>query len=413
MLSRSRRRATNNKELGFAAEIIESDPRYRDALNAPYASEVPSIDIDTQRAYQDVADTVIIDTIKEVGVDAKPEIRHWEAGRQAIMTLLSGQALGSFENYFLGTDSIPHISAADPEELPGGEYDIIFTNNRIVQLDNVVEPLDFLDTALGVIDRQKKISHNKIGPENYSTALKLFSRKYLNLVRGEDEVVGDALVLPDLTDVKELVDEALQGFSNVASRDEPNYVEMTNIYATINALPKGAIDPRFTHDILMYTVKIMDELDSLAVGTLLSAIPKMDISEHPLETSAIVNMLLQRETQFDTTYSLRMTVRAIESLQKNDQTDAALRTFFDMAEGFEKPLDLEGIDEVLDRLKHIIKGGTEDPLLSVHAKEFADKCFAQAGYLTRKILTQGTSTQAQIEQLRETYGRIKANYQAI
>ena len=418
MSSHARNRQLSLKEAGMVAETIVSDPNYRKALNAPYLSEDESelspVEVDTLHAQQAAAAFVIGETIKVTGVRATPEIQSWEAGRQAVTALLGNQALGSFEDYFLGPDSIPAIDAVKAELLPNGRPEIVKINTRIVGLSNNVNaPLDFLDTALGVIDRQKRIGRDKVGPENYATTLKLFSDKYASIEHDTEEMADDALTLPDLTDIKGLVDEALKGFFQVAARDAPNYVEMTNIYATIRALPKGAIDPKFTHDILMHTAHTMNHLESRAVRVLFGALPKMDTSEYPLETSAIVNMLLQRETQFDTTYSLRMTVRAIDSLEKNSQTDAALRAFFDMATGFDQPLDLEGIDEVMDRLKHIVKDVTEDPEISVRAKEFTRKCMVRTNQLTQQMLTSGTLTQAQGNQLQETYGRIKANYQAI
>ncbi len=409
-----RRHKLNNKESGMLAEIIVSDPRYREALAAPFATEESSIATEEWHAQQESAYMILEDTVKEVGVHASPELREWEAGRNAVAALLSRRALGSFENYFLGVDSIPTVPEAQPEILPNGDYGVVGTNTRIVRYSNTInDPLEFLDTSLGVIDRRKKAGRDKIGPENYATTLKLFSDKYMSLERDNEEVSTETLTLPNVADMKQLVDETLQGLFEIAIRDKPNYVEMTNVYMAIRTLPKGLIDPKFTHDILKYTTVNMSQYDKHVARVFLGAVPKIDTSHYPLETSAIVNMMLHQEGEFETTRDLRVTIRAIDSLEKNPQTDAALRRFLELAEGFDQPLELEGIDEVVDRLHRIIRDNTVDAELSIRAKDFADKCMVRANRLTRQTLESGTLTQAQLEQLKQTYNRIKSNYQAL
>lgn len=412
---RNRNRPLSNKESGALAEIFVTDTRYRDALNTPYTSENPTTGFDTLHEDQEAADAVLSDTIKHVGINADPETMRWQAGRQAVLLLLSRKALGSFENYFLGVDAIPTIAEAEPKLLPEGEFEVTATNNRIVRYGKSIDdPIEFFDTSLGVINRHKTIGHNKIGPENYATAMKIFSDKYSSLEdRANDRTEGDTLTLPDFADVKELADEALRGFFDIASRDTPNYLEMTNIYAAIRGLPKGVIGAEFTHDILLHTTKTMDQYDRGVARVLLAAISKIDTSEYQREASAIVNMMLHRVGEFQSTRDLRTTVRAIDSLKKNPQTDAALDAFFTLSEGFDEPLELEGVDEVVDRLHHIVSEVTEDLGLSVRAKNFADKCMGRANKVARQLLAGGNLTQAQVAQLKETYFRIKTNYQSM
>jgi len=412
MPSPQRNRQLTIKESGALAETFVSDPRYREALNAPYAdAENSTIDSDELHAHQDAADTVLVETIKDIGIHAKPEVQRWEAGRHAVMALLSRKALGSFENYFLGVDSIPAIAEAQQEELPDGEREAVATNASIVRLSNLTDdPIEFINTSLGMIDRQKKFSYRNIGPENYATTLKLFSDKYSLIKRDDEHPDIDSLALPHIEDVKDLTNETLRGFFDVAKRDEPNYLEMTNIYSSIRALPRGVVDPKLTHDILLYTTKNIDQLDYQAARSLLGAIAKIDTSKYPLEASAIVNMVLKQGAEFETTRDLRTTLRAIDSLTKNPQTDAALQSFFDLAEGLQAPLELDGVDEVIDRLSHIMDDLTDDKALSVRAKNFASNCMERANWITRQIIARGTLTQAQGVQLRATYERIKANY---
>jgi len=413
MSPQQKSRSLSIKESGALAEITVSDKRYRDALNAPFAND-SLFDVDVLHAHQATADMIIGNTLKEVGINADPETQRWEAGRNAVLSLLSRKALGSFEGYFLGVDVIPVIPVVKAEELPEGQFDVAATNNRIVRYSNSIDdPIEFFDTTLGVIDRQKKIGYDKIGPENFATALKLFSDKYSSLKQENDDTDSDSLVMPDIEDVKHLTNEALRGFFDVASRDAPNYLEMTNIFASICALPKGVIDPKFTQNILLYATKNMDQYEPRNTRLLMAALAKIDTSEYPLETSAMVNMLLHMGGEFEMSRDVRTAIRAIDTLQKNPQTDAALKEFFELSVGFDQTLLLEGVDEVIDRLGHIISEGTEDRDLSVSAKQFANKCMSRANGLTRQLLASGTLTQAQMEELKITYTRIKTNYESI
>jgi len=414
MSPQKRIRKISNAEIGMIAETYVSDPAYRGALNAPYSTEISNAEVEQHLVHQENAENVLIETVRDIGIHAKPEVQSWEAGRHAVAALLSRQALGAFEDYFLGPDSISVVPEAEPEILPAGEYGIVGLNHRIVSFGNsIADPLEFFDTSLGIIDRQKKLDRSKIGPENYATAAKLFSDKYISLERDTDESQSDALPLPDMTDIKELVDETLDGFFKVSSRDAPNYLEMTNMYAMMRTMPKGTIDPKFTHDILKYTADNMDQYTKRTAQVFLGALPKIDTSEYTTEASAIVNMILHSAGEFETTRDLRTTVRAIESLGKGTQTDAALRRFFELAEGFDQPLEYEGIDEVLDRLRHIVEDVTDDTELSLITKAFAGKCMSRANHLTRQLMAGGTLTQAQTEQLKVTYFRIKSNYQSL
>ena len=414
MASPQNNRRPSVKEIGAVAEIIVSDKNYRDALNAPFVSEEPSVDMDEFHEHEEAANTVLAYTIKEVGVNADPETRKWEAGRIAIVSMLSKKALGSFEDYFLGVNSIPTIEEAKQKELPNGEYKVVQTNHKIVRYSRDIEdPIEFFDTSLGVVERQEKLGKNNVGPENYSTALKLFSDKYSLLEHDCEKPGNETLALPDLTDVKELTNEAVAGFCEIARSDAPNYLEMTNVFAAIRALPKGVFDPKYTEELLLYATKSMNQYDNRASQTFLGAMPKLDTSEHPLAAAAMVNLMLNRLSEFKSTRELRTTVRAIDSLQKTPQTDAAIRKFFELAEGFEEPLDLEGIDEVVDRLNHILNDKTEDLGLSVQTKNFANKCMSRANQIAYQILNTGNLTQAQTSQLKETYTRIKTNYQAL
>jgi hypothetical protein len=403
-------RAPTAKESGMLAEVIISDPRYRAALNEPYITEIPLVDPDVHQSHQETAHAVLLNMLKQTGVDAPETQRTWEAGRRAVEALLSRQALGTFEHYFLGKDVIPTLPEVTPAVLPEGEYDVVATNSRIVRSGNVIDdPFEFFDTSLGIIDRQKMKGKDKVGPENYATAMKLFSDKYIALER-ESVESDDTLSLPNVGEVKQLLDEALTGFFNIAQRDAPNAVEMTNVYATIRALPKGLFDPKFTHDLLVHTTQTMDQFTNKVAMVFLGAIPKIDTSHYPLETSSIVNLLLSRSMQFETTRHLRTTIRAIDALALNAQTDAALEKFFALAEGFDQPLDIEGIDEVVDRLSRIATSSTEDVELAVRAKRFAEKCMVRMNRLTKQELASGTLTQAQLEQLKHTYTRVKSNF---
>lgn len=407
-------RKMKTTEVGLLAEITVADQNYRNTVNLPYtAGELTPDEVEVHLGSQEVANDIIARSIQEVGVKASEQERAWHAGRFAVMAFLGEQKLGTFEPYFLGKEAIPSTPEIEQDILPAGEIAVVQTNNRIYRYSKTIDdPFEFLDTSLGVIDRQKKLGRDKIGPENYATAMKEFADKYSS-IESEASDHKDLPTSPNLAEVKELMDESLTGFLSVASRDTPNYVEMTNVYAAIRTLPKGAIDKKFTHDLLMHSVNTMDQFNHKTTKVLLGALPKIDTSAYPLEASSIVNLGLRRGMRFDTTRDVRIAVRAIDSLQKNPQTDAALEMFFELSEGLDQPLDLEGADEVLDRLHRIIDETTEDPALSSRAKKFGYKCMARVDQIARQQMASGTLTQAQVGQLRTTYDRIKTNYLAL
>lgn len=408
------KKALNTKETGALAEVVVSDPRYREALNAPYNAGTEVTDFDALQHDRHEAQRLIADAIQDVGPYAAPEVREWTAARLAVRDLLGGVALGTFKEYFLGKDSIPALSEAQPDDLPEGSYDAVSVNSRIVRYSSSIEnPIEFIDTALGVIDRQKKSGIDKIGPENYATALKYFSDKYNAIERSKDEAESDTLDLPDVSEMKPLVDEALTGLFAIAKRDTPNYLEMTNVYAAIRSLPRGVIDQKFVKDILIYTVDNLDQYDRSVNNVLLAALAKIDTSQYQLETAAIINLALHRIPQFERTNDLRVAVRAIDSLGKNAQSDAAFERFLELADGFSSPLEIEAVDEVMERFRTILNETVDSPELTAKAQSFAETCMIRANKSARQLLAAGTLTQPQLEQLKQTYFRIKENYQAL
>jgi len=414
MIAPQNSRALNVKEAGALAEIYLTDKGYREALSSPYTGTDVPADMDVIHAEQSTADAILAEAVKEVGAHAPSEIFKWEAGRQAVLSRLGSQALGRFEDFFLGSDAIPLAGEVVQDLLPNGDHSVAATNNRIVRWSREIDdPIEFFEAALDLVHRQKGHGPDKIGPENYATTLKLFSDKYASIEREPETDKNEDLTLPDTDEVKTLVTETLDDFFRVSLRDAPNYLEMTNIFAAIRALPKGVVDPKFTKDLLTHAVQNLDQVDTLAGRSFLGAMQKIDTSEYPLEASAMVNMLMRRGNGFEKTNDLRVSLRAIDSLQKNPQTDAALEMFFERAQGFDQPLDLEGVDEAVDRLRRIINESTDSRELAFKAKAFSHKCIARASNLAKQLLVKGSLTQAQTEQLKETFGRIRSNYDAL
>lgn len=417
-----RERTLTIKEAAGLAEFQVSSQAYRDALNAPYTSDISEEEHLRAVKSKELADRIILEAMRSMGprinikealIDSKEA--KWEMARRTVVNrLLGSTALGSFDNFFLGRDSVEPIAEAEPSLLGEGNHFVVALNTRLMRHGRDIEdPIEFFDTSLGVIDRQSKAGKDHIGPENYATTLKLFADKFSAIDNEEDQTTTDALTLPDMKDTKQLVTEALKGFFAVAKRDTPNYVEMTNIFSAIRLLPKGVVDPQFSRDILYYATLNLHEFDTRTTLPLFAALSRIDTSQYPLETSSIVNLAMRRIGQFETTRALRTTVRVLDTLSKNPQTDAAIDEFLNRAEGFDRPLDLEGVDEVMDRLARIVHLRTDDRELSVRSVSFAEKCLRQANRLTRQLLANGTLTQPQMTQLKKTYFRIKENYEKI
>lgn len=384
---------------GKYAEFTVGDPRYRQALNAPFESE-NHITIEAYEAHQ-AAIRAIKDTLVQSLEDNPRETQTemvWDVRRRMLAQKLAGVSFGAFESFLQG-DGETKPSDLKISDLPDGEPLVVKTNSQIITASRSSEfqdkPRDFFDTTLHIIAQRLNDSESNVGPENYATALKFYADKYIGAsVTGEQQQVA-----PDNSDVKALMDECLDGFFAIAEKDAPNFVEMTNLYAAIQALPKGVVDERFTEPILAYSLRNMDDYNPAILTLLLNTIAKIDIHEYGDAAAETVDLALRKGKQFETTRDFRIALRALASLPKGPKTDQALRTFFTVRNDLEQALDVEGAEEVVGRLLDIVKFGTEDAELTIMIKETAETSIVKASQAYDELIRYGQMTVAQVEQM--------------
>lgn len=221
------------------AEIIVADKAFRDADAAPYLNAEPEqAVVDAHASARTASEQLILAEHLEAVHNNSPEHK-WSLSRAAASKELAGTALGAFSQYFSemhGEHEPQSLDAIAPEAGPS----IIRTNSNILALNrSSAEPVDFLDAALGVIERQRGKSRANVGPGNYATALKFFRDRYLPTVDNPEIKV-------DLDEARPLVSESLKGFFDSVDQIPPNFLEMNNIYSAIRTLPAGMIESEFT-----------------------------------------------------------------------------------------------------------------------------------------------------------------------
>ncbi len=388
------------------AEITVSDPDFRKADGALFKSTFVSEKVILgHMAAKDVAKDVLFDVLLTHRRSPENE-KHWEMSRVAALKELGGSALGAFSGYFM------HLNGESPEsnltytDLPNGEESIIKTNSRIIGASkNYEDPAEFLDTSLAMIDRRKSLDSLSVGPENYATALKFFADKYSNL----EDPMSDM----STQDVNRLVGEAVAGFIEVGRKDQPNFVEMTNIYTSLRILPKGSVDQSLTRPLLEYSLSLLPEYPNDTITTLLGALPKLDLKKDGEIAARLVDLSLRKSKKFEKTNDFRIAIRAIEVLPKGEASEQVFRTFLTYRNDLETSLDLDGTDEMVQRLRNIADNVITSPELHFQIKTLSERAARQASELCKRYVLEGTLTTQQAVQIGQTFSRIMANYNAI
>lgn len=395
------------------AEITTSDPGFRAADSAPFPTDMPPAGtVYAHNAARGEAKQLLFETLADnptPSLDADghltPETQ-WELTRRATLRELGGVTLGAFGDYFTNLQGRQAAINHETNDLPDGEPAVIATNGRIVSANrNYDAPVEFFDIALGVIERAKRSDRHAVGPENYATALKFFSDKYVNLEEPLDEVSSK--------DIPALVDECLKGFVDVSRRDEPNFVEMTNIYAAIRGLPKGSVDAKYTKPLLEQTMKLLPDYSTRTIMTLLGAIVKLDTVEYGEPTAQLVNLSLRKVDQFETTNNMRTALRAIATLPKTDAAHQAFQAFMARRNDLEMALDISGADDTLYHLKTIADNVIDDQMTHSDIQTLAERIARHAVNTYNRALAVGSVTTDQLRQDKATLSRIMNNYRSI
>ena len=388
------------------AEITVADPAFRQADGEPFNGQYISMDeIDAHADAKAAARAVLFDAI--VSNQKAPEAaKKWEMSRIAALREVGGTALGSFSSYFAALNGEVHATRSEVTDLPEGDYSVIRTNGSIVTANRLYEaPVEFLDTSLGIIERRKHQDRSSIGPENYATALKYFTNKYANLDEPSEEVA--------FSDVYQLTTDVLKGFIDASRRDEPNFVEMTNIYTSIRTLPIGSVDKVFTKPLLQQSLRSLPEYGNETITTLFGALTKMDIADNGEAAANLVNLALRKRKEFEDSNQLRVATRAVEKLPKTVASEKAVAALLQYRNGLEHSLDLDGADEMNYRLLKIAENVIDSSELHVQIKALSESIARRASEVAKRYFLDGGLTKDQDEQVKQTFARIMGHYKAI
>lgn len=368
-------------EAKFAEMLVSSD--YRTALNAAYEQ--------SETAYVEQRDRVQHIMVGALATGSSVGEQAWEMRRQAALAQIGGASLGPFNDYLFhsqGGESTP--SGLTREDLDGGEPAVVRTNQRILSLGTIYnDPFGFFDNALGIIEGRKTESLKNIGPENYASALKIFA----------DKVADPNTASVDLPDIKSLVDHCMEGFADVAQRDEPNFIEMTSVYFAISELPTGAFDEKFTQLIIDHSLKQLPDFDRLALSSLTSALGKLDLGDTGDTAAPLFDLALRKGEPFETTGEMRRGLRVLANLPGGQASNRAFETFLHVRNDLEQSLDIDGLDEVNQRLLLVARQVIDDPSLTLQAGELAQVCAKRAGQLFRRAEYRGEMTDTQRNEL--------------
>jgi hypothetical protein len=385
------------RDIEVAAQFAETlvNPEYRHAMTTAFEHAADPEEYLGQRL---MADELIVTGIRTHKPGAE---KAWELRRQATLTELGGTSLGAFGDYLhqQGGEAAP--SAMTLEELGVGKPEIVRTNSQIVGLNKVhEEPIDFMLDSLDVIDSQPATAK---GPENYATTLKFFTDKYLDFPSSH----------LDNTLLKEAIDRCMDGFTDVAEDDRPNFVEMTNLYYAIRGLPNGSFDKKYTEDIIGHSLEQLPTYNSATLSLMIASMSKLDFSATGEPASTLIDLALRMSSKMERSAHMVQAVRAVANLPSSNAAERAFGTFLQLRNNLEQPQNLEGLDSINSALVHIVKNVITNPELSQQAKSLAEQCAGLGVRLIRKKENLGDTTPEEVARLRSTVRRIIFNYNQI
>lgn len=375
---------------GQFAEIIES-PDYRQALNEAY----DPADVETYVDQRAAAERLIVTNLRVLPQGGE---RTWELRRQAALTELGGTALGAFAAFIhrQGGESAPRTLSAD--ELGTSKPEIVHTNSQIKDLNRIEEePIDFLNAALDTISSRGK---GAIGPENYATALKFFSNKFL-------EFPSSHL---NPAEIKQSAERCMDGFLSVTEGERPNFIEMTNVYFAIRALPKGTFDKKYTEDLIGHSLEQMPNYHAQSLALMISSMSRLDLSESGESAATLIDLALRKSTTMERTTDMIHAIRTIANLPPSSAAERTFDTFLELRNNLEQPQDLQGLDIINFALLHIVKNVIQDPELSAKAKSLAEQCARSSARFVDQKIRHGNTTPEELAHMKRTVGRIFYNF---
>lgn len=302
----------------------------------------------------------------------------WKSQRDIVAASLDGEGMGVFSEAFfdgIRPKGLPAESQPGDEDishLPAGEYDVMQTNSRIVALSKEEpDPVLFIEDALAIIKSRKQQGGKTFeGPENYATTLKYFADKTHDIPLGESQ--------KEKRENKALVSAVLSGFENVAQRDEPNIVEITNILSAVKTLPKGIVEPRFTPMILKHTVNMLDEFSARGINVLIGALGKLDVNEYPEEAAMTLDLAFRKGGGQERSRELLTALRALTNLPHSRASERAVESLLNTRHQLELASNLDELEEINRSLLKIVEDVTENRVDTQAIKGIAETVSREA-----------------------------------
>ena len=323
----------------------------------------------------------------------------WEHQRHVAMEMLDGKTFGPFSDYVykinIAGESVRKAPGdGDASKLPAGEIDVVATNERVVRMSKSIDdPLEYIKESLDYIRQRKQQGGSKFeGPENYATALKLFTDKTIDSPLIDDE---------DREEARKHISSTLGNFLRVSDKDPANIVEVTNILAAVKNLPAGLVDTRFTPGILKESLKMLDEFSQRGLNVLMGAMGKLDVSECPEAAAMTVDLALRSGAQFERSSDMLRSLRAVANLPHSNASERAFTTLLDVRNTLEVASDIESLCDTNKLLLQIVEESTENPNDTMRARGVAEYSARRALDLYSHMAKSRKYTTEELERARE------------
>ncbi|HET9173977.1 MAG TPA: hypothetical protein VFN56_01705 [Candidatus Saccharimonadales bacterium] len=390
-----------NHAASFAEQIVS--PHFADVTNKAWREHG-----DQYIEYRSLAEDVIATSISQ-----RPENTNvaWEAERRAAIVALDDSSFAGspyYHEYFVALPgAAAHTDETKTADQNLGERGPVKTNSALIALNKeVADPVKFFGSALQTIDLRRTQQANAIGPENYATSLKFFTDKILDTSMTISE--------EQLDQVSTFMNQWHHGFKDIAAKDTPNFVELTNIASAIRRLPREVLPSGFAKTFVRYALEGLPQFSRGTAMSSLNALGRIDSSEVPFEQAVLTNLTIKMLGQFERSSEFTTALRAIANLTPSKPTHDAVQTVLTYAYGLEQPVtDLQSLSEISNLLRTVAIKSIDDPALTLEVKDRAQRCATRAIQLFKLRSEDPTISQEELANDRQIANMIVINYDKI
>lgn len=383
------------------AENVTS-PAFRDALDEAYR-RFP----DDYAEEAGIAEDIIFSALRNPPESFTPA---FEMKRQAAIGALAGNGWSKspfYKKYFLELPGAhgATIDAATQPDTGTAHPEAIATNSRILAANTeLADPNTFFQTALHLISERKSVSQHAVGPENYATSIKFFADK---LVESPDALTEEQ----KNTAANSLV-RWFEGYKSVAKKDTPNYVEVTNVAAAIQRIPRDLLPEGLTPVFVKQALEVLPSLTSRSTQAILNAASRLVAQEAPTELSVLVNLGIHMLGQLPDSNALRSGLRAIANLPPSKLANETFGTLLANSHGMVKSMnDLSRMLEIATTFRRIANHTVQDPALLMLAKQQVEDCAQKAVGLFKSLEASPDSDEQELRTFQDITRKIVVLYQ--